>query len=406
MTKKTLYIVLILALLALLVSTRDAFGQKVKPSLLSSISQMPTAPSMFFSKVVVYLQEGGVFTGLLVGVENDLLVVRSGGRDKNIHLSNLAKVSIEREEKMGRDLFYGLILGTYLGNQIFNRAENQPIAYMKDIDLGWEFLLQNVIFAAVGGGFGYLLGLVFEKEEKVFDFNGSDKKRQAKWRQFIRYIMGDRVSKRVHLSIQTGHVFTDLQRKYTDLLKNAGYYMGRSYDFEPASDFNLLRKLQITISIKPEIEVGIALISVGEPSIYGVKWEIGSLVNQSLNTTGCYAIGIYKPFLTKMPKRIAWNIGAGVGAAKVDFCLEDIFHSGYPSYTSVITPHNISKNYFSAVVFTELNFYIYNTLSLGLIADYVYVPPEDVPEIPELGIPNQKLRFGNGSVGLTFGLHF
>jgi hypothetical protein len=362
---------------------------------------------MFFKKVVIHLREGGIITGLLLGIETDAIIARTGGQDVKFNMSNLLSISIETEEKTGRNLLYGILLGTYLGNQIFNRAKNQPVAYMKDIDIGWRFFLQNVIFAAAGGALGYLAGSGGEGE-KTFDFNGSDKNRQAEWERFQKYVTGERSPRRVHFSIQAGHVFTNVAQRYSDLLRNAGFWVERRQDYEsePAGDFNLLRKIQLTISLKPDAEVGMALISVGEPSLYGENWAISSQVKESLHTVGCYVIGIYKPFLAKMPRKIVWNVGAGLGAAKVNFRLEHIFYSGYPEYTQVITPHHISKIYLSAVAFTELNFYIYDLLSLGFIADYVFVPSENAPEIRELGIPSEKLRLGNRSVGFSFGLHF
>jgi hypothetical protein len=42
----------------------------------------------------------------------------------------------------------------------------------------------------------------------------------------------------------------------------------------------------------------------------------------------------------------------------------------------------------------------------GLTADYVFVPAANAPNIPEAGIPAQKLRFGNGSISFTLGLDF
>ena len=43
---------------------------------------------------------------------------------------------------------------------------------------------------------------------------------------------------------------------------------------------------------------------------------------------------------------------------------------------------------------------------MGFIADYAFLPlKEEVPGIPEADIPPQKLSFGNGSIGITMGLH-
>jgi hypothetical protein len=106
-----------------------------------------------------------------------------------------------------------------------------------------------------------------------------------------------------------------------------------------------------------------------------------------------------------MPKRTAWNVGVGIGLAKVEFNLKAHTETWDP-YTEVTTEHNISNTSFSGVVFTELKFHLQDSLVFGLTADYVFVPAANAPNIPEAGIPAQKLRFGNGSIGFTLGLDF
>jgi hypothetical protein len=106
-----------------------------------------------------------------------------------------------------------------------------------------------------------------------------------------------------------------------------------------------------------------------------------------------------------MPKPIVWNVGLGAGVAKVNFSLESSIHSWCPTFEER-SEHNISKTFFSGVIFTELNLYLHEAMSLGLTADYVFIPSEQAPEILEGGIPAQKLRLGNASVGFTLGFHF
>jgi hypothetical protein len=40
------------------------------------------------------------------------------------------------------------------------------------------------------------------------------------------------------------------------------------------------------------------------------------------------------------------------------------------------------------------------------MADYVFGPTREIPEFPEWNIPAQKIRLGNGSLGIVFGMHF
>jgi len=401
----------LLLIIFIILSTNELKGDQEKQNTTQSSFELPIDLNILFSKVMIYHQEGGILTGLLVGVEDKALKIRRGGKDIKIPANNLAKVIIETEKKTSHHTLQGALLGTYLANLIFLRAENHPTAYMRDPGSIFGIFLTNTIFVGAGGGLGYLLSLIRQKREKVFDFKGNQEKKYAEWERLRRFVIGSTQGpKKVHISIQAGHVFTQVSNRYFNLLKNNDYYVSRyictSSGCGEASDFNLLRKLQFTVSLSSNIETGFALIWSGEPSLRASTWETGSSsrVSQSLSTTGYYGIGIYKPFHKHMPKQTAWNVGVGVGAAKFDFSLNTHSESWYP-YNEKSKDHIISKTLFSGVIFTELNIYLYRSLSVGLSADYVFVPSKYAPEIPEAEIPAQKLRHGNGCIGFSIGLH-
>ena len=400
-------------MLILLVYPYGTFAKNKNRTSLTTCSQRNINPDVFYKKVVVYLNPGGIIAGLFSGIEEDFLVVRTGGQNKKIPFNSLAKISIEREKQEGWNPIHGIILGTYLGNLIFNRAKNQPLIYREEFECARGIFFQNIIFASVGGAIGYLSDLVVGRDEKNFDFTRDDRKRLKEWENFKRYIYRVHSPKRFHISIQGGQVFPNVSQGYIDTLENSDFYVRRYQTnyinggmVKPASTFNLLRKVQFCVSVKPKVDVGLAFISAGEPSINGERWKTRSQVNQSLDTKGIYAVGIYKPFLEKMPKGLSWHLGVGAGAAKVDFTLEHLTNEGYPTYYQIVKTHNISNIRFSAVFFTELNLQIYKILSLGFIADYVFVPSETVPGMSEINLPEQKLSLGNGSIGFSLSLHF
>lgn len=420
MIRKGFFLVFILAFLF---NPWKIWGQKVDKDSSLPVTQIPISPNLHFNRVLLYPREGRVLSGLLVGMESDKFIVRVGEKDEKIPYHNMAKVIIETKKKIGNDAIYGLLLGTYLGNFLFSRAKNQPTAYLEKVKEpgGLEnsgFLALNAASAAAGGLLGLIAGWLFEKDERIFYFIGSEQKRQAEWERLIRFVMGEPSAKKVHILIQGGYVFTQVSPRYFNLLQNAAYNIEYGYlhywdeyrRMERASDFNLMRKFQFTISLVKNLETGIAMYWLGEPFIHAYKgfiWSPDSVVNQKTNTKGYYAIGIYKPFFRKLPRRLAWNVGLGLGVVKLDFSLEStIMVYTYPEYERSTIKHDITKTLFSGIVFTELNFYIQDTLSLGLVADYVFVPNEEAPGIPEADIPAQKLRFGTGSIGFTLGFHF
>lgn len=375
--------------------------------------QGETTLDVLFNVVLIYLKDGSRLSGLLVGIEGDVLIVRIGGKDERIQSRNITKIIIKREKKLSRYVVSGMLLGIYVGNLALLRAKNQPTFYMEDKGSELWLLMWNAIFAAAGGGLGILGSSALEKGEEVFDFTGNMDKRYREWERLHRFVIGDiPVQKKIHFRIQAGKVFPRVSNRYRDLLIDNDYYVSRygwldNQEWEEASDINLLRKVQLTYFLNNFIEVGVASVWLGEPSIQGNKWGYGGEhIWQKLAANGLYAVGAFKPFSKGVPKGISWEFGAGAGAAIINFNLTARSTTWYPTTTEETFEHSISKTLFSGIVFTELSFYLYDSLSLGLIADYTYIPEQEVPAVPLANLSAQRLRFGNSNIGISLGFHF
>jgi hypothetical protein len=90
----------------------------------------------------------------------------------------------------------------------------------------------------------------------------------------------------------------------------------------------------------------------------------------------------------------------------VDLHTQSEYYSFYPDYSIIENEHNTSNTSFSGMAFTELCFHFDKTMALGVIADYVYLPDEQIPEITEAGLMAQSIRMRHGSVGILLSLHF
>jgi len=395
--------------LVLTVGAEQARVQPTNQAARPVFSRPQASSNLLYNRIVVFRRNDNALAGFFVGAKNDTLVLLVAGRTEKVPLKNLTKVEIAVEKNASRFGAYGMLLGIYFGNYLFYRAENQPSVYLNSADYENKEIiaLVNLFFASVGGSAGYLVGLGSSQSEKVFDFTGAVQEQNAAWQRLQKFSLREPAPKKVHVSIQAARVYTRTQNQYAALFQNAGYSIDRYVYFfddvvtEPAGDFNLLRKLQLTVSAAARIECGAAVLWLGEPAINGQGPE--GVVRQSLHARGLYAIGVYKPFAAPRSQRIAWNVGAGVGGADIDFKLRTNAIYRFPRLN---TEHSISKTSFSGVVFTELHFYLAGGLSLGLAADYVHVPQERAPAAPEARIPAKNLRLGNGSIGLMMGLHF
>jgi hypothetical protein len=426
MKAKGIYLeVFLLVLMGLVSAQEQSAGQDVQ-----SISvQTPAALSILFNRAVASLRGGRFLTGLIVGLDGDSLVMRVGKKDEKIPLNDLAKVDIETDKRTAGPTITGMVSGLYLGNFILGHAKGQPNWYMKDIDLDWRFFLANLMFAGFGGGAGYLARSIFEKGEIAFDFSGDEPRKAHEREKLKRFILGisEESSQKVHLSLQAAHVYSRVSDGSMSLFRNAGFdvytgYGSGSYfeTYGSPSHFNLLRKIQITYSFRPNMEAGAAVVFLGEPAVEGEKNEFYSdgnsynysyhFITQKLAGEGYYLIGCYKPFLSMLPKKVLWTLGLGAGAASVNFNLsaQDLKESGYPNYNYSQAFYNegFSKYLMSGIIFTDLFFRLPGGLSLGFAADYVFVPSHHAPAIPEVGIPAQKLKLASGSLGFFLGMHF
>ena len=372
----------------------------------------------YLSKIIVRTTDGKVFYGLLVGVEKNELIMKKGASETRVALENLAEVVLKKAKNPKPFMISGLIFSVYTWNILASRAKHQPTAYLAaDYDSeSWE-IVWDAILAAAGIGSGYLASL-FERGEEKFQFNRGDADRLARWEEFKNHLAGGSRPQRLHLSIQSGHVFTTVSHRYKKVFTDAGYYTGGGfYAMSPGSSpyeygtyvqsatrFNFLRKAQLTVSLNGKVDVGATVVFSGEPGVGG--YGTGDQVWQTYHATGYYAVAVYKPLSGPRAKTTRWDIGLGLGASRADFELGAYSQSDYPDYEEKWAQHQFAQTVPSGMVFTELSFFFGPNTSFGLIADYVFGPARTIPAFPEWGVSGQKIRLGNGCIGASFGMHF
>jgi len=390
-------------------------------------TKMSAAKSLLFNYVVIVSKNSGVLAGTLVGVENDSVVLLRKGQEEKIVWQDIEKITIERENRKKQNILMTMLGGAYLGHFLIYRDKTQPPFYLKDYshESAWWYLWNEAIIFSASTGLAFLMGWLSGKTEKTFEFAGGEKADLRKWEALRKFILGADGAKKIHLSVQGSWVFPEITDRYRALFKDEGYnvwrrteYYGLAYDEWSASELNLLRKIQLTYSIRPSLEVGAALCFLGEPSLYGQKvisaqvynpiWNYWYTTSQTLNveqsfsSTGYFLVGLYKPFLRTLPRIFSWNVGLGLGASRTKL------KTAISSYQYGYSPSGfeISKTQFCSFLFTELRLNLSNSLSFGVTADYMFAPSLQAPVLPDVGVPAQKLQVKNGSIGFTMGFHF
>jgi len=273
-------------------------------------------------------------------------------------------------------------------------------------------ILANLAFAAGGLTIGYWISLGIPSRVS-FNFSGDHKDADAAWNRLRSFIKTEQLPKKVNLAIYAGHVSPRISDNYRNIMNSTGFQIDDHYS---ASNFNLLRKLQFTYKLNPCYQVGAAVIWQGEPSFYSWKSESdvqgyeSSSIQFNLDARGYYAIFIYNPLPTSSKSGFSWDLGLGLGITAANLNITGDYHSGTHTepyeYFETKLDYHWKKKIVSSVLFTEIHYYLYSSLSLAVYADYTLSTKQDLPGIPELDITQQNLSFGNYSFGFSFGLHF
>jgi hypothetical protein len=405
-----------------------ALAQETPPTpenpLLKPVSQWQ------YSDTFVYLRQGGIMAGMLLGLENQAVVLSVPQGRRAIPLADIARVVIKPEKKGNANFVFGMLLGIYARNLLYGHAEGKPFGYMGRIGSPLGFALSNSFFAAVGGAIVVLIDPLGEANEQRFDFSEAGLERQAQWERLRQCLSGVPSEPKVHLTVMGGAIMAGSIGRYNRSLESAGYVLGsyypqydqgQSYDVS-SGNFTMFRKIQLTLNLGHAFEVGLAYCPLAEPTAIAGKYQQTYMGDQEIDTnfhtiqtlaaSGFYAVAVYKPFSGRLPKPFSWSIGLGLGAARVNYHLNnsmatEVLHNGYyVSYQNQEGGFGYSRTRPSGVVYTQFECFLYRSLSLGLIADFVYVPSVRVPAFPEMGLSAQSLRFGNASVGFVLGAHF
>jgi hypothetical protein len=379
-------------------------GQATQPS--ASL----TAPgNRFLSPTTVSLSDGTIIFGLLIGLEGNSLVLRVGEELRTIPLDTIAQVRIDRSKDKTTFLLSGLLLGAYLGN--INFYGTSPSIFRKNTGIPLMDVLLTGGAAGAGLGLGSLVNSLSLNTKQLYDLSKTGIDRYAEWERLKKFVLGaESTTKRFHVSLQASHVFTRVSEQFQATLKKAGYggYELGFWSDSQASTFNLLRSVRACFSLSRALKIGAAAYFVGEPSWVTFKWDTSASydVSQKLSGAGYYATAEIGPLASLLPKGLTWDVGAGLGAARIASEFQSNVSASYPNYGYQRSDRSFRRWFASGVVFTTLGLDLTPSLMLGLTADYVWLPAQDIKGIPEAQIPAQKIQFGNSSFGLVMGWHF
>ncbi|MDP1675253.1 MAG: hypothetical protein Q8L88_00185, partial [Bacteroidota bacterium] len=286
-------------------------------------------------RAMVFTKSGYGFSGylseILIGIDDDTLVLSSVKQTEKIPISDLSKVIILPRNQTENYFLAGALAGTYAATLFFGQTDQQPSGFLtEDFSKGVAVMLTTALGVGVGGGIGGLIS-AGSNNDLVLDFNRIESEKRAARMKLYDLLSNESKFRKIHFSVQGGHVYARVSEEFK---KNTGH--DNSYGFVGrGSEFNLLRKMQLTYSVEPDIEVGAAIQWSSEPSVseysFTSNYTYDSIYNQynysssstvyeqSFQVTGYYGIGKYKPFYSKLPRLIDIAVGGGIGIANIEY---------------------------------------------------------------------------------------
>lgn len=351
---------------------------------------------LLHNRTTVINRQNYISHGFLLGIKGDSLILTLNNQIQSHSLKDLMSVSIDVESEYYKGFLMGTLIGVYAGSLALFQEENQPFAYLEDHENG-TLVIFGIIFAFAGGGIGYLIEQSAYKDQVTFNFSVDERTRTEDISKFKAFLFKLKRENQFNITAQLSQVNTRVSE------------LDRSPDnYYSITSFNLLRKLDITYDSWKDISVGAAISWYGEPSLYYNNYTHTNSkfiwIETHYDGVGYYLVTAYEPFSTESFHQVSWKVGLGFGVGTIDYkqriIIEELIDGEYIN-NEVIT--NIIKNKLSALFYSHFNLYLFENLSVGISADYVYLN-EKMNAIPELKLPSRD--FGNYSVGVNLSIHF
>ena len=361
-----------------------------------------------YTRVLIFRLSAGAVSGRLMAVEQDTLRVVTTSGEELIGRTGITRVIVRGEPRSGEGAGYGMLIGGYASVYLLGaRDESGTFLHPRIEERPFVILFGLIPGVAIGAGVGFLVDSGSDGTDELFELSGSPESRQTEWRRLAN-VLKPQEYKKFHISAQGSHLF---DFNFSDP------FFDSPYDPEGVTRFNLVRKLQCTYSLLPEVEVGVALVPFGELGL--VRYRYDNLapdlsrslsLTKTLKSTGYYLVAQYKPLRQSMPEPFELNIGAGIGWMSIDYH-RNVEGSTYGPGTSSSSPigpfaYADSRSPLSGIVFSEIAVRVYDGLTIGLVLDRLIVSRVTDPGEPSLGYGSTTLSLGTWSLGFNLGVHF
>ena len=183
------------------------------------------SPRLLFRDIALSLRDGTVVRGRLSGATTRSVRLRQAGEDSDFAYEDIRKAAVRSESRLSKGVLPGVVLGLYAGNAALAVNTSRPGFYLSHIDqhemTSWWLFFGEAVFAAIGGGIGWLVSS--RSETAVFDFPADPDESRFVQERFIRFLGGEEAPSRVHLFIQNGQLIPGASGRFESSLLEAGF---------------------------------------------------------------------------------------------------------------------------------------------------------------------------------------
>lgn len=370
--------------------------------------QIRISPALSFREITLVFRDGTTVRGRLSAATAVSIRVQTDGQERDYALTDIRRVRIDSEPQRSRGIVPGIVFGLYVGNSAMVWDDSRPGFYVRPVEghdaASLWLLLGEGFFAAMGGGLGWLAH--FGGARQVFEFPADLEEAVGTEARFSRFLTGDPAPARAHVLFQNGLLVPGVTRRFGEFATDNGFALNNTSSYP--TKYSLLRSIELSYSIRPRWRTGLRLSFPSEPAYdFYLKSEEASgswtSLSQEFRATAVHAIGAFELAGWRRRSGLAASLGIGAGFASVRLernassSLDFNYFQGTAEVRKVLP---------SAVAFGAILYRLTPVVSIGLAADYTFVPAVTVPALPDNGVPAGSQGLGNGSLGFVVGYHF
>jgi hypothetical protein len=361
-------------------------------------------------EIALELWDGTRVTGILIRADEEAIEVRRAILSKRYPYRDIRKAVVSTERKASAGVLAGAAAGLIIGNGLVFGGFSKPGNYLRPVSFDEYALLAVSLLAfieaacaGIGGGIG--AELAAGTSRRSFEFPEDPEALAAAKAKFLLFIHEGPPQPRFHLNVQGGWVHPKVSLAFDAALAEAGladhgYWADRSR-------FSILRSIELSRSLMSWLRAGVRVSFPGEPARQAHLSEDApvprSPAMQTYAATAIHAVFAVEPFGRKRPASVSWMVGAGAGAAWIRLQRGISATSDPGQVTSGV---EVKETLMSGLFLTFLQIRLNRLFSIGVAADYTFIPAVTVPPTAELGLPAQEVRLSNSSFGFVLGYHF